>query len=437
MPDQFRGLHYRLRCVGCGQIFHDNDGMMPLGCDAAHPPALLRTEYREQRFRPEQSQPGLFRYADWLPIRLHRSQAQGPIVFRADRLAESLGLRNLIAVFSGFWPERGAFMETCSFKELEAEAVTARSPIAADRTLVVASAGNTARAFLHVCSLHKTPALIVVPETALPKLWHTRPLNPCVKLLALGGNADYADAIAVAGRIAELPGFFAEGGAANVARRDGMGTVLLAAAEHIGQLPTHYFQAVGSGTGAIAAFEAAGRLLRAEEQFDSAPMRLHLAQNIPFTPMTNAWKRRSRTLDLGNERIAKEQISRINADVLSNRTPPYALSGGLYDVLTDSDGSMYGVTNEEAEDAAQVFERTEGCDLDPAAAVALAALRQAVSEGQVASQQIVVLNLTGGGRVKAEREFKIRSAVPDLLVSRSDSSSICDKIESLSGCYAA
>ncbi len=54
-----------------------------------------------------------------------------------------------------------------------------------------------------------------------------------------------------------------------------------------------------------------------------------------------------------------------------------------------------------------------------------------------ASQQIVVLNLTGGGRVKAEREFKIRSAVPDLLVSRSDSSSICDKIESLSGSYAA
>jgi threonine synthase len=41
-------------------------------------------------------------------------------------------------------------METCSFKELEALAVTARSAAWADRTLVVASAGNTTRGSAHL-----------------------------------------------------------------------------------------------------------------------------------------------------------------------------------------------------------------------------------------------------------------------------------------------
>jgi len=60
------------------------------------------------------------------------------------------------------------------------------------------------------------------------------------------GN-DYTDAINLAGRIAKLPGIV-EGGARNVARRDGMGTLMLDAAVTLGKMPDHYFQAVGSGT---------------------------------------------------------------------------------------------------------------------------------------------------------------------------------------------
>jgi len=51
------------------------------------------------------------------------------------------------------------------------------------------------------------------------------------------------------------------GGARNIARRDGMGTTVLSAADCIGRIPDVYFQAVGSGTGAIAAHEANERLL--------------------------------------------------------------------------------------------------------------------------------------------------------------------------------
>ncbi len=47
-----------------------------------------------------------------------------------------------------------------------------------------------------------------------------------------------------------------------MARRDGMGTTVLSATTFIGRIPDYYFQAIGSGTGAIAAWEANLRFLQ-------------------------------------------------------------------------------------------------------------------------------------------------------------------------------
>ncbi len=75
--------------------------------------------------------------------------------------------------------------------------------------------------------------------------------------------------------------FFAEGGAKNVARRDGMATTMLSAATTIGEIPDYYFQAVGSGTGAIAAWEANMRLI-GDGRFGETVMKLMVSQNHPF-----------------------------------------------------------------------------------------------------------------------------------------------------------
>ena len=211
------------------------------------------------------------------------------MVFRSQRLAARLGMDELWLAFSGWWPERAAFMETCSFKELEAAAVLARLPEGFDRFLVVASAGNTARAFLQAASRFGVPVLAVVPRSALPMLWLTVDRGPRALLVAVDG--DYADAIELAGKVAARGDCSPEGGARNVARRDGMGTVLLAAVEAMGTLPRHYVQAVGSGTGAIAAWEMAARLRR-DGRFGRGPMELHLVQAEPFTLLCDAWRAR-------------------------------------------------------------------------------------------------------------------------------------------------
>ena len=193
------------------------------------------------------------------------------------------------------------------------------------------------------------------------------------------GGADYADAIELGNGIAATEGYYPEGGARNAARRDGMGTALLAAVEAAGRVPDHYFQAVGSGTGAIAAWEMSLRL-RDDGRFSGGQMKLHLSQNAPFTPITDAWEAGTRSMAPPPD--GRRLTRSIRASVLGNRNPPYSIAGGLYDALADTRGFMYRVTNADARASGRLFAKLEGCDIDPAAEVACASLVQAVRTGQ-------------------------------------------------------
>ena len=166
-------------------------------------------------------------------------------------------------------------------------------------------------------------------------------------------------------------------------------------------MPHHYVQAVGSGTGGIAAYEAAGRLA-ADGRFGTELPRLHLAQNLPFTPMYDAWSR-DEALDPEREpnELQVERIGRMYASVLANTHPPYNSSGGVREALQATRGQMYAVTNEEARAAGARFAELEGIDISPPAACACAALEQALARGP-----LEVLGLHLGGGVGADRRIR-------------------------------
>ena len=86
-------------------------------------------------------------------------------------------------------------MKTGAFKECEAYAVCARINDLNDKVMVVASAGNTARAFARVCSENNIPLLLCIPQDCIDAMWSAKPLNPCVKLVATERGSDYFDAI--------------------------------------------------------------------------------------------------------------------------------------------------------------------------------------------------------------------------------------------------
>lgn len=398
---------YLLRCPGCGRSFPDRYTLdCPSGCDT-----LLRTVYAERRLTLR-NLPGIFRYKDWLPVEGHLRVDAGPVSYESVGLARELGLSQLTITFSGYWPERGAGMETCSFKELEAQPTALRLREKGAGVIQVSSAGNTGRAFCQVSGLTGAPVVVVVPTAAAGRLWTTVPAeNVC--LITVDG--DYSDSIAFGREVCTLPGIVPEGGAKNVARRDGMGTVMLNGTIAAGRLPDYYFQAVGSGTGGIAAWEAAERLA-ADGRFGSRLPELHLSQNLPFVPMVRAWEAGRGAVVTEDMPDAEASIARVYADVLTNRHPPWGVRGGVSDALAASGGRMYAVSNEEARDAGKLFLDSEEIDLDPAAAVAVASLARAVEEGLIDPEKRVLLNITGGGYERAAEDLDREVVEPFLRI---------------------
>ncbi|MEO1374227.1 MAG: cysteate synthase [Cyanobacteria bacterium J06635_10] len=410
MTSEFKHI---LRCTLCGKEYSPDP--YRLQCDVEHKPSLLRAIYSRKKLEIKENLPGLFRFIDWLPVDRYLDNVEGkPITYQSKNLGYHLGLDNLFICFNGYWPERDGRIFTCSFKELEAFSVLARIPKNNKKTLVVASAGNTGRAFANICSQHQIPFVLVIPEQSLSSMWSHVSFESCVRLIVVSGNSDYSDAIRLSKIISKLDGFFPEGGAANIARRDGMGLPVVDAVSTIGEIPDRYFQAVGSGTGGISAWEANLRFLE-DGRFGSKKMKLNLAQNIPFTPITDAWKAGIREIPPLNEIEAKKLINQAHAKVLTNRNPAYSIAGGVYEALVDTDGEMYGVTNEESEKARVLFEKLEGIDICPAAGVATGALIQAVESGKVDKKETILLNITSGGYNRMRQDFTFNYLKPDLV----------------------
>ena len=455
--------HYILKCAACGAEYDDKPGEWRLRCDkegSAHGPALLHSVFAAAHpnlAAPAREAAGTAAaFAPWLAYRSTDpgrvpavlSSTSLPACFRSTGFGEArLGLRNLWVAFCGHWPARGAALASCTFKELEAACIAARlEGMPRGTGVVVSSAGNTARAFAQIFSragMQQRSVVIVVPEKALPSLWSPTPFASNVKLVAVA-NGDYFDAIRMADLIAEQGSDFLipEGGARNNARRDGMSLALLSAAAAAAAaaagdgasseddkalpVPKHYFQAIGSGTGGIAAWEAAQRLVRAAGGTPPQPAvtKLHLSQNVPFTPMYDAWEKngRSRTLPkyCDSDTESKTRIGAVSAFVLTNRKPPYGICGGVYDALVATDGDMHAVTNAEAAEAAALFEEAEGIDVDPAAAVAIAHLCHAVKAGAVEPDDFVVLNVTGGGQKHLFATTTIHHLAPLVTIDAAD-----------------
>lgn len=397
--------HFSIRCRNCGKELKEVYCAFCEHCKDS----LLVTFYNEPFM--DDLGAGIWRF-NWLPVHGHRFKQPGPVVYKSEGVGGYLGLENLFVAFNGYWPERGADLMTCTFKEFEAAVVLQNASENGVTGLVVASAGNTARAFAHLSTTSDFPVIIVVPRMCLSEMWYIRESLSIPTLAVMDG--DYADSIDVARRIATTLGMPFEGGVKNIAKRDGLGIVLLEAVSVIGRLPDHYFQAIGSGTGAIGVWEMAERFM-SDGRFGKRLPKLHLSQNYPFIPMVRAWQKGSRTLDPLD--LRPELIGEITTRVLSTRYPAYSVKGGIYDALKATDGLMYALINEEVYKAMELFEKLEGIDIVPASGVAFASLIRAVKGGNVKKDETILLNITGGGEKRVLQDGLAEEVRP-LIISK-------------------
>ncbi len=401
-------MKYQLKCLKTNQLLNDEYTLHHTDN------ALLQSVYHQPL--EVQEAEGLWQFEDWLPVSQANELVAGTLTYKAEALGEALGLSNLWVTFHGYWPEKGGLCPTGSFKDLEAVPTIQRLRDHGITGVICASAGNTARAFAHYCGLTDTPLIVIVGEEHAQRLWLRKDHpNESVRLVVLKGG-DYADAKRVAKQLAtRLDEWVLEGGVHNVARRDGMGSLMLDAAFTIGQLPDHYFQGIGGGPGPIGTHEMATRLVD-EGVFDGPVPRQHVSQNVEHSPIHNAWQAgRDHLVD---EDFPDEEVD-VYSDLLLNAAPAYGQTGGVHDILDDSDGQTYVVEQPVAEAAKSLFEATEGIDILPPGAIALASLQEAIEVGEVEEEDCVVLNISGGGTQRLKQDLDTEAVRPWLTVEAS------------------
>ena len=404
--------NYHLKCPRCNRNIVDSYTNICPTCGKNSP--LLRTEYKDKQFISNKEK-GIWKFLNWLPCKKQGLIFEGKtVVYKSHGLANELDLENLYIAFNGYWPEKDANLLTCTFKELEAHPTLQRASERGVEKLVISSAGNTAKAFINSVRNYDIELFVVIPFNFLKNLIIPFEVSNNVNVIAVNGDGDYFDSIAFGEKMSKELRMHNEGGTRNVARRDGLGTVVLESVLHMNEIPDHYFQAVGSGAGAIAAWEASQRLFE-DRRFGGNKMKLHLSQNSPFTPMIDAWNVKSKHLSKESKKEQKESISKVYAQVLTNRHPPYSLVGGVYDALEYTDGNMYSISNNEAISAKKKFEYLEGIDIVPAACVCVASLLKAVEKSSIGKRDKILLNITGGGMERLKEDYDMFSLNPNII----------------------
>jgi len=380
------------------------------------PGEMMRADYGLRQLVTTNSL-GVWRYQQWLPVQNPGDVIAGTLCYRSQNLCDVLGLDNLWIAFHGYDPVRNGMCPTGTFKDLEAVVTLQRMIERGCKGIIVATAGNTGRSFAHFGGVLSIPTLIIVAEQHLKRIWLPKD-HPRESLILVGiTDADYNDAIAISKKvIIKLEDFQLEGGVFNVARRDGIGSLILAGVEAIGRLPDHYFQAVGGGPGPIGCFEMAERLIASGQEQGPIPQ-FHLSQNTEHSPVHNAWK--ERRAQLLEQDFPKDSVE-VYSDYLVNRTPAYGMVGGLHDILQMSNGETYTVSRNEAEAAEKMYLECEGIDSLSPGSVALASLIQAVELGRVAPSDSVLLNISGGGVQQLKRDLEIEPLEVDLLMAKDD-----------------
>ena len=103
---RFKETRYRLVNVADGHEFEDKG--WTLGDPEARTPSLIRAVYENKQFTPRDTEDGIYRYADWMPIKRTLRKSCAPVTYKSKGLARHLGLEKLYSTFSGWNPKIGA-----------------------------------------------------------------------------------------------------------------------------------------------------------------------------------------------------------------------------------------------------------------------------------------------------------------------------------------
>lgn len=220
------------------------------------------------------------------------------------------------------------------------------------------------------------------------------PATPNVLVYVLDGGT-FVEAFQAAADFAKEHGLLSERGFFNVSRREGLKLAFLEAVDQLPAEPDWYFQAVSSAMGMYGAYRGAqqyqglGRLSRLP--------RFCCVQQETCSPMVHAWRDRSPVIE--PQHLVPHPTGIAKAIL---RGDPRRSYPAIYPIVKRTGGQFLSVNEPEILAAQELIHTLEGINACATSSCTVAAVDKLRRQGVIASDELVLLNITGRERTSPE-----------------------------------
>jgi threonine synthase len=377
-----------LKCLICGREYgpdeidyvcprHGDEGIV----DVQYDYGLIARRIDPQRLAAAR-EPTIWRYRPLLPIRPDSPVPPLTVgmtpLYRADRLAAGLGLRNV-------WVKDDGRLPTASFKDRASAIAVVKGRERNAAIITTASTGNAAAALSGLCASMGQPNVIFVPQTAPPAKIAQLLVYGSTVLLVRG---TYDDAFELCLQAAKEFGWYNRNTGYNPYMTEGKKTAALEICEQLGwHAPDRIFVPVGDGC-VIGGIHKGLKDLLALGWIDHMP-KLMGVQAAGSAALYEAWRAGTDAMDM-QPIDAQTLADSISAGLPRDRIKALA-------AVRETDGAYVKVSDAEILAAIPELAQRSGVFAEPAAAAAYAGLRQAVADGLMEPDERIVVLSTGNG----------------------------------------
>ncbi|MEL4305605.1 threonine synthase [Methanococcoides sp. LMO-2] len=368
---------YHLECIECGQKYTDSEVVYTCKCggllDVIYDYSAIQLDM--ERLRTEA--PSVWKYKALLPVEgkpvsIHEG---GTPLYRCDRLAEKIGIKELYVKHEGLNPSG-------SFKDRGMTVGVTKAMELGMKTLACASTGNTSASLSTYGAKAGLPVIVLLPEgkVALGKV--AQALIHGAKVLSIRGNFD--EAVVLVRQLCDEEKIYLLN-SINPYRLEGQKTIGYEICDQLGfNVPDRVIVPVGNA-GNTAAIYKGFRELRELGVTESVPKMTGI-QTEGACPVTKAFKK-------GVEEIIPEKNPETIATAIRIGNPVNAKKA--LRAIYGSGGYSEAVSDEELIEAQKDLAQLEGIGVEPASATSVAGLKKLIDSGVIDRDETVVCITTG------------------------------------------